>query len=157
MKIVVDINHPVHVHYFKNFIWEREKRGHEMLITASAKDILYTLLDNCGFSYVKIGNYGKSILEKLVILPILDLKMDQTVRKFEPDLFLGFGSIRAAHISKILGKSYIVLDDTERAKWEYLLYVPLTDSILVPEWIRGNIMDSCTNLVKMLLTLRRIR
>lgn len=132
MKIVVDINHPAHVHYFKNFIWEMQKKGHEILITASEKDISYTLLDNYGFSYVKIGNYGKSILEKLVNIPVLDLKMYQAVRKFRPDLFLGFGSIRAAHVSKVMGKPYIALDDTEHAKWEHMLYVPFTDAILTP-------------------------
>jgi hypothetical protein len=30
MKIVVDINHPAHVHFFKNFIWEMEERGHQV-------------------------------------------------------------------------------------------------------------------------------
>ena len=27
MRIVVDINHPAHVHYFKNFIWEMQKKA----------------------------------------------------------------------------------------------------------------------------------
>lgn len=132
MKIVVDINHPAHVHYFKNFIWEMQKKGHEILITASEKDISYTLLDNYGFSYVKIGNYGKSILEKLVNIPLLDLKMYQAVKDFKPDIFLGFGSIRAAHVSRVMRKPCIALDDTEHAKWEHRLYVPFTDVIVTP-------------------------
>lgn len=136
MRIVVDINHPAHVHYFKNFIWEMQKRGHEILITASEKDISYTLLDNYGFSYVKIGNYGKSILKKMINIPLLDLKMYLAVRKFKPDLFLGFGSIRAAHVSKILRCPCIALDDTEHAKWEHRLYVPFTDVIITPQWFK---------------------
>jgi uncharacterized protein len=132
MKIVVDINHPAHVHYFKNFIREMQKRGHEILITASDKEISYTLLDNYGFSYVKIGNYGKSLLQKMINIPLLDLKMYLTVRKFQPDLFLGFGSIRSAHVSKLMRKPCIALDDTEHAKWEHLLYVPFTDIIVTP-------------------------
>jgi len=132
MKIVVDINHPANVHYFKNFIREMEKRGHEILITASEKEISYTLLDKYGFSYVKIGSYGKSILEKIINVPILDIKMYQAVKKFQPDLFIGHGSIRAAHVSKILGKPCIATEDTEHAKWEHLLYVPFTDAILTP-------------------------
>ena len=55
MRIVVDINHPAHVHYFKNFIWEMEKRGHAILITASEKDISYRLLDAYdGFNYLAV-------------------------------------------------------------------------------------------------------
>lgn len=138
MKIVVDINHPAHVHYFKNFIWEMQKRGHEILITASEKEFSYTLLNNYGFSYIKIGNYGKSILEKLVKIPILDIKMLQAVRKFQPDLFIGHGSIRAAHVSKLMGKPCIALEDTEHATWEHFLYVPFTDVILTPSCFKKN-------------------
>lgn len=94
MKIVVDINHPAHVHYFKNFIWEMENRGHEILITASEKEISYTLLDLYNFKYTKIGNYGRSIPRKLINVFLLDIRMYQAVKEFNPDIFLGFGSIR---------------------------------------------------------------
>jgi predicted glycosyltransferase len=132
MKIVVDINHPAHVHYFKHFIWEMQKRGHEILITASEKEISYKLLDAYGFSYIKLGNYGKSIPEKIFNLPLLDFRMYRAVKRFSPDLFLGFGSIRAAHVSRILKKPCIALDDTEHAVWEHRLYVPFTDVIITP-------------------------
>ena len=136
MRIVVDINHPAHVHYFKNFIWEMEKRGHAILITASEKDISYRLLDAYGFSYVKLGNYGNSILKKIVNLPLLDFRMYQAVKKFNPDLFLGFGSIRAAHVATVLKKYCINLDDSEPSPLEHLLYVPFTDVILTPHTFR---------------------
>lgn len=136
MRIVVDINHPGHVHYFKNFIWEMQKRGHEFLITASQKEVSYQLLDAYGFEYTKLGTYGKSLAEKLINIPLLDIKMYNAVKRFKPDLFLGFGSIRAAHVSKMLGKPCIALDDTEHAKWEHGLYVPFADAILTPTCFR---------------------
>lgn len=138
MKIVVDINHPAHVHYFKNFIWEMQKKGHDILITASEKDISYILLDNYGFSYRKIGNYGKSILQKMLNIPLLDVTMFQAVRKFQPDLFLGFGSIRAAHISWLMRKPYIAFDDSEPSPFEHILYVPFSEAILTPTSFRKN-------------------
>ena len=113
-----------------------EKRGHAILITASEKDISYRLLDAYGFSYVKLGNYGNSILKKIVNLPLLDFRMYQAVKKFNPDLFLGFGSIRAAHVSRLLRNPCIALDDTEHAVFEHLLYVPFTDVIITPACFR---------------------
>ena len=136
MRIVIDINHPGHVHYFKNFIWEMQKRGHEFLITASQKEVSYQLLDAYGFEYTKLGTYGKSLIEKMVNIPLLDIKMYNAVKGFKPDLFMGFGSIRAAHVSKMLGRPCIALDDTEHAKWEHRLYVPFTDVILTPACFR---------------------
>ena len=82
MRIVVDINHPADVHFFKNFIWEMEKRGHVILITASRKEVSYRLLDNYGFHYEKLGSYGISLAEKMINIPLLDLKMYQAVKKF---------------------------------------------------------------------------
>ena len=69
MKITVDINHPGHVHFFKNFIWEMEKKGHETLITALDKDVTYDLLDHYGFEYLKLGQHKKSMLKKIADLP----------------------------------------------------------------------------------------
>ena len=132
MRLVVDINHPAHVHYFRNLIREMEARGHEVLITASEKDISYQLLEKYGLPYVKIGNYGGSIVRKMINIPLLDVRMYHAVKRFRPDLFLGFGSIRGAHVSRLLGKPCIALDDTEHAKWEHRLYVPFTDAILTP-------------------------
>ena len=133
MRIVVDINHPADVHFFKNFIWEMEKRGHVILITASNKEVSYRLLDNYGFQYKKMGTYGKSLAEKIFNIPLLDLKMYQAVKKFRPDIFVGFGSIRAAHVSRVLRKPCINFEDTDHAKWEHRLYVPFADVVLTPQ------------------------
>jgi len=126
MKIVVDINHPAHVHFFKNFIWEIRKKGHEVLITASEKDIACKLLDSYGFDYINLGSYGAHLAKKLINLPLMDLKMYKAIRSFKPDLFIGLASFRAAHTSFLLRKKCIIFDDTEHRKeiWLYLPFIP---------------------------------
>ena len=64
MRIVIDINHPAHVHYFKHFIWKMQKRGHEIRITASEKDITYQLLQSYGFDFIRIGNVRQILVQK---------------------------------------------------------------------------------------------
>jgi predicted glycosyltransferase len=73
MKIVVDIGHPAHVHLFKNFVWEMEKRGHKILITASKKEVSIQLLDAYGFDYIPMGSYGFSPVTKILNIPVMDL------------------------------------------------------------------------------------
>ena len=63
MKIVVDINHPGHVHFFKNFIWEMEKRGHKILITVKEKDVTLKLLD----SKMPVITLSSIVLPKIVV------------------------------------------------------------------------------------------
>jgi predicted glycosyltransferase/glycosyltransferase involved in cell wall biosynthesis len=133
MRVIVDINHPADVHFFKNFIRGMEERGHTVLITASRKEISYRLLDNYGFLYEKLGSYGKSLAEKMINIPLLDIRMFMVAKKFNPDIFVGFGSIRAAHVSKLLNKPCINFEDTDHAKWEHRLYVPFADVVISPQ------------------------
>ena len=132
MRVVVDINHPSDVHFFKNFIREMEKRGHTILITASRKEISYRLLDNYGFSYKKLGSYGKSLAEKMINIPLLDIRMLREAITFNPDIFVGFGSIRASHVAKLLGRPCINFEDTDHAIWEHRLYVPFATVVITP-------------------------
>ena len=44
MKILFDLGHPAHVHYFKNLIKLLEKNDHQVLIIAREKDVTHSLL-----------------------------------------------------------------------------------------------------------------
>ena len=139
MRIVVDINHPAHVHYFKNYIWEMSSQGHEILITASDKDISFKLLDLYGFDYVNLGTYGRSLFEKVLKIPLLDFRMYLAVKDFKPDIFLGAGSIRAAHTARLLKKPSIILENTEVSGEQIFMYAPFADAILTPSSFLKNL------------------
>ena len=46
MKIFIDIGHPAHVHYFKNFIQIMKNNGYGFLVTARDKEVTHNLLDS---------------------------------------------------------------------------------------------------------------
>ena len=52
MRILIDIGHPAHVHLFKNFAHEMEKRGHELLFTCRDKEFEIALLEYNKLKYV---------------------------------------------------------------------------------------------------------
>jgi predicted glycosyltransferase len=91
MKLLFDVGHPAHVHFFKNFIWEMKKRGHEILITASKKDIALELLEKLGFDYIftckRYGGvkFGYELIKR-------DIQMFNLVRKCKPDVITGIHS-----------------------------------------------------------------
>ena len=132
MRIVVDINHPGHVHYFKQFIWEMKERGHDVLITASEKDITFKLLENYHLDFENMGTYGTSLISKLANIPIIDIRYYQLMKSFKPDIFVGFGSIRAAHVSFLLRKPCINFEDTEHSTEQIRLYLPFVDAVCTP-------------------------
>ena len=132
MRIVVDVNHPGHVHYFKHFIWEMQKRGHEILVTASEKDITFKLLESYYLEFENIGSYGTSLVRKLINIPIIDIRYYRLMRSFKPDILVGFGSIRAAHAAFLLRKPCINFEDTEHSTEQIRLYLPFVTTVCTP-------------------------
>ena len=132
MNILIDINHPAHVHYFKCFICEMQKRGHKILITASEKEITYQLLTKYQFDFIKLGAHGNSMIKKIINLPVMIFYMYLAARNFKPDLFLGFGSIRAVHTAAILRKPSINFEDTEDSIGQIRLYIPFVKCVCTP-------------------------
>lgn len=133
MNIVVDVNHPADVHLFKNFIWNMQRKGHNILVTASLKDISLQLLDTYNIEYKYLGSYGRSALNKIINIPLIDFRMYKAVKDFKPDIFVGMGSVRASHVAKLMGKKSITFEDTEPgSNQNKILYGPFTDVILTP-------------------------
>ena len=139
MKILVDIGHPAHVHLFKNMIWNLEKDGHEVKITAREKEIVLYLLDVYRFKYENLGKHHKKLFNKLVGLITRDYKLYKVAKKFKPDIFISHGSMYAAHVAKLLGKSHISLEDTENSTEQIRLYAPFTDVILTSTCFKKNL------------------
>lgn len=116
MKILVDIGHPSHVHFFRNAIHELEKRGHKVKITARNKDTTLDLLDAYDLEYEYLGENQKNLAMKATNMLTSDYKLHKIAKKFKPDILTGFSSIYAAHIGKLIGKPAIIFTDTEHDK-----------------------------------------
>lgn len=132
MNILIDINHPAHVHYFKCFIREMHKKGHNILITASEKEITCQLLQKYQFDFINLGAHSPSVIKKIINLPLMIFHTYLATRKFKPDLLLGFGSIRAAWTAAILRKPCINFEDTEESIGQIRLYRPFVQCICTP-------------------------
>jgi uncharacterized protein len=133
MKILFDIGHPAHVHYFKNVIAIISSKGHQFKIVARDKDVTFSLLDYYGLKYESRGAGAKTLLGKFLYLLKANYYIYKVSRAFKPDLFVSFGSPYAAQVSTLLGKPHLAFDDTEHATLEHAMYVPFTNLILTPD------------------------
>ncbi len=142
MRIAIDIGHPAHVHYFKNFIRIMQDKGHQFLIIARNRGIIFHLLKAYHFDFKSRGAGASNFWGKILYIPIADFRIYKIAKTFRPDLFLSFGSFYAAHAANLLNKPHIAFDDTEHARVEHFLYAPFTDVICTPECFkkrfRGN-------------------
>jgi len=56
MRIVITIQHPAHVHFFKNVIRLLEQDGHQVEVFARAKDLVAYLLEIYDIEYTMLAD-----------------------------------------------------------------------------------------------------
>ena len=132
MKIFLDIGHPAHVHYFRNFIKIMEKKGHTFFVSARDRSIIHYLLRNYKIPYFNRGKGRNGIVGKLSYMFSVDVKLFFKLLKYKPDIFISFASPYAAQVSWLYRKPHIVLDDTEHARFGHLFYKPFSNVFLNP-------------------------
>ena len=135
MRILIDIGHPAHVHIFRNAALVLESGGHEILFTAREKDVAIELLEAYGLPYVSVGRPMSTRIGKLSGVLMFDWRLWRIARSFRPDLLLSHGSIYAAHVSALLRKPHVALEDTGNME-QVALYRPFTDTILTPSCLK---------------------
>ena len=128
MRILIDIGHPAHVHLFKNFIREMEKKGHQVLVTAREKDVATQLLKAYKIPFIPVGKKGTGTPNLIKEWIFRDIEIIRIARKFNPDILMGVLNPATAHEARILGKVSITFTDSEPEVAKY----PVADTITLP-------------------------
>ena len=132
MKILIDIGHPAHVHYFKNFCKTSEAGGNEVLFTTRDKEIAIALLEHYGFKYINFGKPFKSKLGKIIGLFYFTIRLFGVSIKFKPDIYLN-STMYSAIVACLLRKPHIALEDTYNNE-QVNLYLPFTSAVLTADY-----------------------
>ena len=132
MRILIDIGHPAHVHYFKHFAKDIIARGNEVLFTCRDKDVTISLLEYYGYKYLSFGRSFKSIPGKFLGLFYFTIRLFVIALKFKPDIYIN-STMYSAIVSKLLGKPHIAIEDTFN-KEQVRLYLPFTNCILTGDY-----------------------
>jgi len=138
VKILIDIGHPAHVHYFRNFIGIMQGRGHEFLITAREKEVSHQLLNSFRIPFYDRGKGSNNIFGKILYVLKADRDIYKVSKTHKPDLFLSFASPYAGHVAALMGESHISFTDTEHAKLGILSFAPFSDCIVTPSVFKGS-------------------
>lgn len=139
MKILIDINHPAHVHYFRNFYKIMREKGHDVLVVSRNKEIEHRLLDLFEIPYVNRGKGMDGKFGKFLYLLFADFILLKLAWKFKPDLFLNFLHPYPSQVAKLIGKPSFVFSDTEHAALHHKLTVPFATKVFTPSCYRTNL------------------
>ena len=141
MKILIDINHPAHVHYFRNFIKLMEAKGHQFCVINRDSKMINQLLDIYGIEHT---TRNKRPEKKGTIASLMNLlrMIIWCIRKslvFHPDLYMGFGSSACAVTSCLFRKPSILIDDTEHNAMNHKIYMPACSAVLTPFYFKKDL------------------
>lgn len=137
MKILIDVLHPKHVHFFRPLITRWSEQGATVSILTRDKDITHQLLDLYEIPYTCLSKQQKG--SRLVVeLVERWWQMGKRLREFRPDIALSVAGVSTALPSRCLGIPNILFTDTEVATVSNRLSFPFADRILTPEWYRGD-------------------
>lgn len=137
MKILIDIGHPAHVHFFKNAVFDLKKKGHQVLVTAMDKEVTIELLKSHGIEHIVVGKQSTS--NSVFQWIMRDLKILKIAQKFNPDILMGISNPCIAHPSWLLRKKSIIFDDTEHASFAHKVTYPFADVICTPSCFQNDI------------------
>ncbi len=139
-RLCIDLGHPAHVHYSRELIRELVADDtHEVLVVARDRAPIHELLRFYQIPFVSRGTGSSSAFGKIAYIVQGASRVWRANRKFEADIFMGFGSFYAAHVAAALHKPSIMYDDTEHAHLGRLLYAPFTTRIVTPASFRRDL------------------
>lgn len=134
MRVLFDIVHPAHVHFFKHMLSDLERRGHSTCIVAREKDVTTALLDRLGLSYETVGRSGKKSLFGMAgELVRRDLALARVARRFKPDLIVTRNPA-GAQAGRLLGIPAVFdTDDGRAAGIHFHAAAPFANVITTPD------------------------
>lgn len=134
MRVLFDIAHPAHVHFFKHMIRRLESRGHATKIVARQKDVTTALLDRLGLEYECVGRSGKkSLFGQGRELLERDLALARVVRSFSADLIVTRNPA-GAQVGRLLGvRAVFDTDDGRAAGIHFWSAAPFAHVITTPD------------------------
>ncbi len=139
MKALIDLQHPAHLHFFKNLADRLENEGHQVLFTGRDKDILIDLADGYGREIQFFGVARKGVANLGRELFYRQWRLQSIIREFKPDVIMAIAGTFVSLVGKIMRVPTYIFYDTEHATVSNLLAYPFATCIYVPKCYRKKI------------------
>jgi predicted glycosyltransferase len=132
MRILVDITHPAHAHFFRHAICRWQNEGHAVCITSRDKDIAIALLDEFGFEHVTIGHARRGVAGLGIELVERAWGLGRVIREFQPQVATAIAGTFIVYGCLPYRVPTVVFYDTEHANLSNAITYPLANAVVTP-------------------------
>lgn len=136
MEVVVSIQHPAHVHFFKHAIRELRDRGHGVSVYALDRGVTLDLLNAENLEHTVLASRGPDDSVPLTQV-VYETRLWLAARRHDPDVMTAVGGVSVSHVATLLGARSVVFTDTGHATLSNRLAFPFADRICTPTCYRG--------------------
>lgn len=112
MNVLIDINHPAHVHLLRNLYKTLVNNGHSVYVLVKDIPSAKKLMDLYHIPYQQIGEKNDKLFIKGLEQIVYDLKIWWFAQRHNIDIGIG-SSINLAHVSRFCRMKSIILDDDD--------------------------------------------
>jgi uncharacterized protein len=132
MRILVDITHPMHVHFYRHAIRRWQAAGHVVRITSRDKDITLSLLDEFGMDHTPIGRARRGASGLAIELAHRAWGISRVVRAFRPQVATAEAGTFLVYGCLLHRVPVVVFYDTEHARFSNTITYPLAKAVITP-------------------------
>lgn len=146
LDVVVTIQHPAHVHFFKHAIRRLEGEGHSVHVFARDKAVTEELLTAFDIDYELLADQAPSSLSGLARTQLTyEGRLLRRAISIRPDVMTAIGGIAVAHVAPLVGARSVVFTDTEHADLINRLAFPFADRVVTPDCFHESVGDKQVN------------
>ncbi len=132
MNILFSINHPAHVHFFRNSIEILNKGNHNVWVTARDKEITVPLLRHYNIDYILLSKQKKGYVNSLKEYFSHQYNLFKILKDKRIKLVLSIGGLFSSLSTWALGIPSIGFTDTEHAWFQHFLTYPFLAILYTP-------------------------
>ena len=139
MKVLIDLQHPAHLHFFRNVAKRLQAEGHEVRFTGRNKDILVELAQHYKIPVDVFGTARKGAVFLACELIYRQWKLWWYTHSYKPDVILAIAGTCVSLIGWLRRIPTYIFYDTEHATLSNLVAYPFATCIYVPQCYRSTI------------------
>lgn len=140
-RVLITIQHPAHVHFFRNAVADLEERGYDVRVYARDKDVTCDLLEAHDMEYEVLAGAAESAVELAKVQARYEYRILKRARELSPDALLAIGEPAVAHASTVVDGYSVLFTDTEHATLQNAIAFPFADLVCTPRAFRDDLGD----------------
>jgi predicted glycosyltransferase len=130
MRVFVTVQHPAHVHFFRNAVTELRDGGHDVRVYAREKEMTTRLLDQYGIDYHVLAGAADSLASLAKVQATYELQLWREALRHDPDVLTAISGLAASHVATVIGATSVIFTDNMTPTNK--LFAPFANVVCTP-------------------------